>query len=118
MYDGTLCGQWEAIITFQQMIVLSDDEGFIEITPLALSTRTGIPLEIIKKGIKILESDDPHSRTEGENGKRIVLINNNRSWGWKIVNHQKYRKTVSYEDRKKYMRDYMKERRGKNKKTF
>ena len=54
MYDGTLYGQWEALITFQQMIVLADKEGFIEITPPALSARTGIPLEIIQKGIEIL----------------------------------------------------------------
>ena len=53
MYEGSLYGQWEAIITFQQMIVIADDEGFVDITPPALSAKTSIPLEIIQKGIEI-----------------------------------------------------------------
>lgn len=117
MYDGSLYGQWEALVTFQQMIVLADKEGFIDITPPALSARTGIPTEIIEKGIKVLESDDPYSRTEGEDGKRIVLINPNRPWGWKIINYEKYRDMASLEDRRDYMRDYMKEYRKQDKFT-
>ena len=117
IYEGTLYGQWEAIITFQQMIVLCDDEGFLDMTPPALAAKTSIPLEIIQKGIEILEKDDPYSRTPGEDGKRIIRISSNRPWGWKIVNHAKYRKMVSNEDRKKYMREYMREYRQDKDKT-
>ena len=46
MYDGSMYGQWEAIITMQQMIVLADKDGIVDITPPALSARTSIPLEI------------------------------------------------------------------------
>lgn len=113
MYDGSLYGQWEAIVTFQQLIVLADKDGFIEITPVSLSARTSIPIEIIQKGIEILESDDPNSRTIGNNGKRILRINPDRLWGWKIVNYEKYRDIASQEDRKKYMRDYMSKYRSK-----
>lgn len=117
MYDGSLYGQWEALVTFQQMIVIADQEGFIDITPPALAARTGIPIEIIKKGIGVLESDDPYSRTSGENGKRIIRINKNRPWGWKIVNYKKYRDMASQEDRRKYMRGYMREYRKQEKFT-
>jgi hypothetical protein len=113
IYEGTLYGQWEAIITFQQMIVLCDDEGFIDMTPPALAAKTSIPLDIIQKGIEILEKDDPYSRTPGEDGKRIIRISANRPWGWQIVNHHKYRNMASSEDRKKYMRKYMREYRQK-----
>jgi len=99
MYDGTLYGQWEALITFQQMIVLADKEGFIDITPPALAARTSIPLEIIQKGIETLESDDPYSRTSGQNGKRIERMTNSRPWGWKIVNYKKYLHMASREDK-------------------
>lgn len=91
MYDGTLYGQWEALITFQQMIILADADGIIDITPLALSARTGIPIDIVSKGIKVLGSPDPYSRTEGEEGRRIILIDDHRPWGWMIVNHNKYK---------------------------
>ena len=90
MYDGTLYGQWEALVTFQQMIVLCDADGIIDMTPPAIAARTSIPLEIIKKGLEILESPDPYSRTQGQDGRRIELIDAHRPWGWHIVNHGKY----------------------------
>ena len=91
MYEGTLYGHWEAIVTLQQMLVLCDSEGTIDMTPQAMSARTSIPLDIVTKGIQILSEPDPYSRTPGEDGKRIVLIDDHRPWGWRIVNYLKYR---------------------------
>jgi hypothetical protein len=34
---------------------------------------------------------DPYSRTNSENGARLILIDQHREWGWIIVNHLKYR---------------------------
>ena len=90
MYDGTLYGQWEALVTFQQLIVLCDADGIVDMTPPAIAARTSIPLEIITKGLTILESPDPYSRTPGQEGRRIELIDAHRPWGWHIVNHSKY----------------------------
>lgn len=95
MYDGTLADNWEAMITFQQMIVLCDKNGIVDMTSQAISRRTGIPLEHIKVGIKILESDDPLSRTPGSEGKRIERIDAHRDWGWSIVNHSMYTQMLS-----------------------
>lgn len=92
MYDGTLYGQWEAIVTFQQMIVLADADGIVDMTPQAIAARTSIPFEIIKKGLGILEAEDPYSRTPGQDGRRIELIDAHRPWGWHIVNHEKYKR--------------------------
>jgi len=111
MYEGSLYGHWEAIVTFQQMIALADKEGFVDFMPAAIAAKTSIPLEIIEKGLAVLGSEDPYTRTEGENGKRIILINPNRPWGWKVVNYAKYRDMATQEDRRKYMREYMREYR-------
>ncbi len=91
MYDGTLYGHWQAIVTFQQMIVLADADGIVDMTPQAMAARTSIPLEIIQAGLPLLEAPDPYSRTPGEDGKRIELIDAHRPWGWHIVNHEKYK---------------------------
>ncbi len=91
IYNGTLADNWQALITFQQMIVLCDVDGTIDMTPAAISRRTGIPIEHIEDGIKVLESPDPCSRTKGEEGRRITRIDEHREWGWYIVNHQKYK---------------------------
>lgn len=111
IYDGTLAEDWRALITFQQMIILCDSDGIVDMTPTAISRRTGIPIEHIKAGIEILEATDPHSRTADYDGKRILRIDPDRPWGWELVNHEKYRSMRSQEDRKEYMRNYMRERR-------
>ena len=108
MYDGTLGteGPWEALVTFQQMIILADQDGVVDMTAEALSRRTTIPLDVIRKGIAALEKPDPHSRTPDEEGRRIVRLSETRDWGWRLVNHGKYRAIRSAEDRRQYHRDY------------
>jgi hypothetical protein len=91
MYAGTLYGKWEAIITLQQMIVLCDADGIVDMTVEGLAGRTSIPVDILKKGIEVLSKPDPQSRTPGADGRRIELIDEHRPWGWHIVNHSKYR---------------------------
>lgn len=91
IYTGTLYGHWEAIVTFQQMIVLADADGIVDMTPQAICAATSIPIEIIEKGIKKLSEPDEYSRTPGEDGRRIVCIDEHRPWGWQIVNHAKYK---------------------------
>ena len=91
MYKGTLFGHWEAIVTFQQLIVLADADGIVDMTPQAIFAHTSIPLEILEKGLKKLAEPDPYSRTPGEEGRRIVCIDEHRPWGWQIVNYLKYK---------------------------
>ena len=111
MYEGTLHGHWQAIVTLQQMLVLCSSEGVIDMTPQAISARTSIPIEIITKGISDLESPDPHSRTPGVDGRRIVLIDDHRPWGWMIVNYAKYQKLRSREEKLQADRERIAERR-------
>jgi hypothetical protein len=100
IYDGTLVEHWQALVTFQQLIVLADASGVVDMTPTAIHRRTGIPLEIIETGLRILEAPDQGSRTPDMEGRRIVRIDAHRDWGWSLVNHRKYRKLVSHEEKR------------------
>jgi hypothetical protein len=108
MYDGTLGtnGPWEALVTFQQLIVLADKDGCVDFTIPAIVRRTTIPQHIIEKGIAVLLLPDPDSRTPDDEGKRIVLLSEGRNWGWRIVNYAKYRAIRSDEERREYHRSY------------
>lgn len=114
MYDGTLCtrGPWESLVTFQQLLVLADQEGNVDMTPEAISRRTTIPLQIIKKGLEELEKPDAESRTPTEEGRRIIPLSEGRAWGWKIVNYVFYRSLKREEDRREYHRNYWNENRS------
>jgi len=112
MYDGTLADSWQALVTFQQMIVLCNADGVVDMTPAAISRKTGIPIEVITEGISVLECPDVSSRTPDEDGRRIMRLDNHRDWGWFIVNHTKYRdmantseKRARDAERKRVMRE-------------
>jgi len=111
IYDGSLYGQWEAIVTMQQLIVLADADGVVDMTPPAIAGKTSIPLEILEKGLKILSKPDPYSRSQESDGVRIQLLDDHRPWGWFLVNHKKYAKLRTAEDRREYMQEYMRKRR-------
>lgn len=115
MFDGSLRskGSWEALVTFQQMIILANKHGEVSMTAEAISFRTGIPLEIIAKGIAELSKPDPQSRTPDEEGRRIVLVDAHRDWGWRIVNYVHYRNLRNEEERREKQAELMRRRRAK-----
>ncbi len=115
IYDGTLCtkGPWQALVTFQQMLVLADPDGNVDMTSIAIARRTTIPLEIIEAGIAALLLPDPESRTPTEEGRRLLPLAEGRSWGWKVVNYKHYRALKREEDRRDYHREYWRANRSK-----
>ena len=113
IYDGSLYGNFEAIVTFQALIVLADEHGLIDISPHALAGRTSYPIEIIKAGLKVLQQSDPHSRSQDEDGKRIVPLDNGREFGWRIVNYDHYRNLASRQDTKIKARERKRRQREK-----
>lgn len=114
IYDGTLCtnGPWEALVTFQQLLILADQEGGVDMTIPAIARRTTIPREILERGIEALMLPDPESRTPTEEGRRIIPLSNGRSWGWRVVNYEKYRQIKREQDRRDYHRDYYHKRKS------
>jgi len=115
IYEGSLRMNWKAMVTFQQMIVLCSEDGTLDMTPQALHYRTGIPLDIIKDGIEILEQDDPESRTQNKNGKRIERLDDHRTWGWRLINHEYYKNLSTWEEKKDRARERKKKQREREK---
>jgi uncharacterized phage protein (TIGR02220 family) len=115
IYDGTLYGHWEAIVTMQQMIVLASPDGVVDMTPQAMAARTSIPLDIIQKGLKVLAEPDPYTRTPGEDGRRIVLMDEHRPWGWRLVNHGKYMRLRNIAQKREADRVRIAAKRNQNK---
>lgn len=116
MYNGTLAtkGPWQALVTFQQFVILADKNGVVDMTAEAIARQTTIPLEIIKEGIERLQEPDLDSRSPDEDGRRIVLLSDHRNWGWRVVNYGHYRKIRSEDERREYHRQYMRKRRAVN----
>lgn len=111
MYDGTLAtkGPWQALVTFQQLVILADPDGIVDMTVESVARRTTIPLDIIEVGIRALEEPDPASRTPAEDGRRVVRLSDSRPWGWRIVNYGFYRNIRNEVERRNKRREYHRE---------
>lgn len=112
MYDSTLAEDWRALITFQQLIILCDEQGVVDMTPGAISRTTNIPLDIIEAGIQKLEQPDQLSRSTSEDGRRIIRLDDDRPWGWRLVNYLYYRSLASKEDKREKDRLRIAEKRS------
>jgi hypothetical protein len=96
------------------LLVLADREGVVDMTIDAISRRTNVPEEIVSHAVTVLMSPDPSSRSGDEEGRRIVLIDSRRDWGWQIVNYEHYRNLKDEESRRAYFRDKKREQRAKS----
>lgn len=105
IYDGSLADDWRALVTMQQLIVLANAQGEIDMSAGAIARRTGIPREIIDHGLAVLSTPDPDSRTPDDDGRRIVLLDPARPWGWRLVNHRLYRALLSREEKRQADRE-------------
>ena len=113
IFDSSIASDHIVRHVFMDLIVLADKDGVVDMTADAISRRTNVPLEVVNHAIETLCSPDPQSRSDTEDGKRIVLIDSRRGWGWQIVNYQHYRNIASEDERRAYFRDKKREYRAK-----
>ena len=104
MYDGTLRGKPYEILVFTNLLANADADGHADIHPRVIADATGLSLDNVMEALKTLESEDPDSRSPEMGGRRIVRLNDHRSWGWSIVNIAKYRAIKSDADRREQNR--------------
>lgn len=91
VYAGSLCGKWPTTAVWVTLLPLCDKNGHIDLSYQAICALTGWPLDLLKQGIEELLRPDPDSRSDVEDGRRLVPIDPGRTWGWKVVNHGLYR---------------------------
>lgn len=115
IFDSSIAEDHTTRHIFMDLLVLADSDGVVDMTPHAISRRINVPLPVVSAALERLSSPDPSSRSPGEEGRRIVLIDSHRDWGWQIVNYDHYRKTQDEEARRKYFRDYRQEKRAEAK---
>jgi len=116
MFDGSIRGQSDLILVFVNMLARCNQDGYDDRIPKVMADETGLSLEVVEKTLKCLETPDKYSRTPDKGGRRIELIDpENRNWGWKIINYEKYRNITSNADRRETYRKSKKKSREKAK---
>lgn len=114
IFESTIAEDYVARHIFMDLLVLADEDGVIDKTPEAIARITNVPLDAVLHGIKFLSNPDTKSRTRVEDGRRLVLIDQDRDWGWRIVNYLKYREMRDEEARRIANRSYKREQRKRD----
>lgn len=104
IFDSSISEDYLTRLVFEDLLVLADQNGVVDKTHEAISRRTNVPLDIVKRSIVKLESPDPKSRSQEAEGKRIVRLDDHRDWGWFIVNYEHYRALATEEQKREKTR--------------
>lgn len=91
MLTGTLYGRWPHTGIWACLLSRASREGVIDEVPASLAAAIGVSEELLRSCIGDFMQPDPGSRTKAHDGRRLELIDSNRDWGWKVLNHSKYR---------------------------
>lgn len=100
LWRGSMRGKPMIQLVFIYMFCNCDQDGVYDCVPEDIADATGLDIKTVLDALIELESPDPDSRTEGNEGRRIIQLYPHRTWGWRIPNHAEYRKRGSEEHRK------------------
>jgi hypothetical protein len=117
--DSTIANNWRARHLFEDLLKLADWRGCVDMTPEAIARRTGWPhgLDALREDLAILNAPDSESRTPDEEGRRIVLLEEGRGWGWRVVNIEAYRNAGDTDRLREQARDRKRRQRAKERET-
>lgn len=88
---GTLCGKWPDIGLWPIVLSMTDRHGVVDCTQAYIAGVTGLPLADVTACMRRFCEPDPGSRSDEFSGARLVLLDDHRDWGWRVVNHGMYR---------------------------
>lgn len=108
---SSITEDWIARHLFIDLFLICDEDGVVDMTPQAIARRTNMPLELVVEKLEWLCQPDPQSRAQTEGGRRLVLLDEHRDWGWRIVNHDLYRKRHRGHDKRVADRERIAEKR-------
>ena len=96
-------GSKEARLLFVTLLAKADSTGFVEAAPSGLARLANLTRSEIDTALKELTSPDPESKSKVAEGKRVAFVEG----GVCVVNYEEYRKRRDDEERREYMREYM-----------
>lgn len=99
----------EVRYVFVMLLAICDSTGHVIGTDVAIARRMNVSPESFRKCAEALMQPDSDSNSKVEEGRRIVASQGER--GYHVVNYLTYREMKTTEQRREYMKAYMKQRR-------
>lgn len=103
----------ETKVLWITMLAMAGKYGEVHASIPGLAHTAHLTVEETESSLQRLMAPDTYSRTKDFEGRRIQEIDG----GWQILNHAKYRKLMSIEERKEYLKLKQAESRARKKST-
>ena len=99
----------ETRLLFVTLLAKADETGFVEASIPGIARVANLTLEETKQALECLQSPDEYSKNPENEGRRVAVV----PGGFVLLNYQDYRSRRNAEERREYMRNYMKDYRAK-----
>lgn len=99
----------ETRIVWITMLALKDKWGIVGATVPGLAHMARVDVEVCRKAIEKFLGPDADSRTPDFEGRRIEVVEG----GWRLLNHEKYRRLLSADERREYLAEKQREHRAR-----
>jgi hypothetical protein len=88
------------------MLIIADRArtGIVDMPIERLAARAGLTLDQANEGLALLAAPDKDSRSDAEEGRRIVPIREDSTRGWRLVNYEDYAKIIRAEHEREQVR--------------
>ena len=114
-YTGSMVGSGPVVFAVWGYVIANTrPPGVVEINPIILAAMLGSTTESVQNALDFLQAEDARSRSKECGGRRLVGIG---EFIYSVPTWQRYREARNDDERKEYMRDYMREYRLKIKET-
>lgn len=94
IFQGSLCGKYPDLPVWLVLLAMQQRGGIIDAHPSYIATVSGIPQTDVEAAIARFCEPDPSSRTPENDGRRLEALPD-RGFGWRVLNHEKYRRKAS-----------------------
>jgi hypothetical protein len=114
MYTGSMFGKRAVVFAVWGYVISnlrpnrSDGQCYVELNPALLASTFSEPEGSILEAIEVLCAPDPASRTQVEDGRRLIRMDDSPVVGpsqYRVVNGPKYRAIRDEEERRIYLRE-------------
>lgn len=99
----------ETRIVWITMLALKDKWGVVNATMPGLAHLARVPLPVCEQAVGKFLAPDKYSRTADFEGRRIEVCEG----GWRVLNHEKYRRLMSADERRDYLAAKQREHRAR-----
>jgi hypothetical protein len=108
-FTGSMVGAGTNVFAVWAYVIANTVAGFVELNPTLLAATLGTTQQDVLDAIAYLCAPDPESQNPEHDGARLVPVN---KFVYEVPSHKHYRAIHSENDRKSYMRQYMKNYRA------